>query len=204
MSKSIEIETERVDESDVPTADDETTVAQDSVENSESDVSPRQRSRRWRHAVAFGLLPGLVIALAFAAGYFKWLDSTARESQLDGIAAMRAATDNTVAMLSYKPDTIDDDLGAARDRLTGEFKDSYTSLIHDVVIPGSKQKKIAAQAKVAAAAPVSANAGHAVILLFINQTVTIGTDPPTDTASSVRVTLDKIDGQWLISQFEPI
>jgi hypothetical protein len=31
-----------------------------------------------------------------------------------------------------------------------------------------------------------------------------GNDPPTDTASSVRVTLDKIGGRWLISAFEPV
>jgi Mce-associated membrane protein len=36
------------------------------------------------------------------------------------------ATDGTAALLSCKPDTVDKDLGAARDRLTGEFKDSHT------------------------------------------------------------------------------
>ena len=35
--------------------------------------------------------------------------------------------------------------------------------------------------------------------MFVNQTITVGNDPPTDTASSVRVTLDKIGGRWLIS-----
>jgi Mce-associated membrane protein len=32
----------------------------------------------------------------------------------------------------------------------------------------------------------------------------MGNAAPTNTASSVRVTLDKIDGRWLISQFDPI
>jgi Mce-associated membrane protein len=41
-------------------------------------------------------------------------------------------------------------------------------------------------------------------LVFVNQTSIVGTDAPTDTASSVRVGLDKVDGQWLISSFEPI
>jgi len=45
------------------------------------------------------------------------------------------AEDRGIAGVIYKPDTVDTDLGAARDRLTGEFKDSYTSLTHDVVIP---------------------------------------------------------------------
>jgi Mce-associated membrane protein len=34
--------------------------------------------------------------------------------------------------------------------------------------------------------------------------VTVGQSPPTSTASSVRVTLDKVDGRWLISQFDPV
>lgn len=42
------------------------------------------------------------------------------------LESLRAATDGTAALLSYKPDMVDKDLGAARDRLTDEFKDSYT------------------------------------------------------------------------------
>ncbi len=51
---------------------------------------------------------------------------------------------------------------------------------------------------------MSASADHAEVLVFVNQTITVGNDPPTDTASSVRVTLDKIGGRWLISAFEPV
>jgi Mce-associated membrane protein len=43
-----------------------------------------------------------------------------------------------------------------------------------------------------------------VVLLFVDQTVNVGNDPPTDTASAVRITLDKRGGRWLISQFDPI
>jgi Mce-associated membrane protein len=41
-------------------------------------------------------------------------------------------------------------------------------------------------------------------LLFVDQTVKVGNDAPTDTASVVRVTLDRRGGRWLISQFDPI
>ena len=43
-----------------------------------------------------------------------------------------------------------------------------------------------------------------ILLVFVNQTTIIGTDAPTATASSVRVTLDKIGGRWLISDFTPV
>ena len=125
------------------------------------------------------------------------------DSQVTRIESVRVATDGTVALLSYKPETVEKDLGAARDRLAGNFKDSYTSLTRDVVIPGSKQKQISAVATVPAAASVSVTENHAVVLVFDNQTVVIGNDAPTDTAT-VRVTLDRIHGRWLISQFDPV
>lgn len=51
---------------------------------------------------------------------------------------------------------------------------------------------------------MSASADRAEVLVFVNQTVTVGDDPPTDTASSVRVTLDKIGGRWLSYAFESV
>ncbi|HXO11800.1 MAG TPA: hypothetical protein VN871_05485, partial [Mycobacterium sp.] len=54
------------------------------------------------------------------------------------------------------------------------------------------------------AASVRATADHAVVLLCVNQAVVVGQDASTTTASSVRVSLDKIGGRWLISQFDPV
>lgn len=155
-------------------------------------------------AVAYGVLPALALLLALGAGVLKWLHFSARDAQVAGIESVRAATDTAVAMLSYKPDTVEKDLAAARDMLTGELKDSYASLIHDVVIPASKEKQISAVATIPAAASVSASENHSVVLIFVNQTTTIGHDPPTSTASSVRVMLDQIGGRWLVSQFTPV
>jgi hypothetical protein len=59
-------------------------------------------------------------------------------------------------------------------------------------------------ATVAAAASVTADPRHAVVLVFVNQTVLVGSDAPADTTSAVRVTLDKTGGRWLVSQFDPI
>jgi Mce-associated membrane protein len=166
---------------------------------------PTERRRiRWSRVIAYGVLPGLALLLASAAGLLKWQDASVRDAQVARIESVRAATDGTIALLSYKPDTVQKDLGAARDRLTGTFLDAYTSLTHDVVIPGAKQKQISAVATVPAAVSTSATDNHAVVLLFVDQTVIVGQDAPTNTASSVRVTLDKVDGRWLISGFDPV
>ncbi len=51
---------------------------------------------------------------------------------------------------------------------------------------------------------MSATESEAVVLVFVNQTVIVGQDAPTDTASSVRVTLEKVGDRWLISKFDPV
>jgi Mce-associated membrane protein len=154
--------------------------------------------------IAYGVLPGLALLLALAAGFLKWQDNSVRDAKVVREQSVRAATDGTIALLSYRPDTVQKDLEAAQGRLTGTFLDSYKSLTRDVVIPGAEQKQISAVATVPAAASTSATENHAVVLLFVDQTVIVGKDAPTNTASSVRVTLDKVDGRWLISQFDPV
>jgi Mce-associated membrane protein len=158
----------------------------------------------WPQVLAYGVLPGLALLLAAAGGFLKWQDSSARAAQLARIESVAAAKDSTIALLSYKSDTVERDLEAAKSRLTGTFKDSYSQLINDVVIPGAKRGHISTTASVPAAASVSATANHAVTLLFVNQTAVVDKDPPTDTVSSVRVTLDKVGGRWLISGFDPV
>lgn len=159
---------------------------------------------RWSRAVAYGLLPGLVLLLTTAAGFLKWRDLSVRAVAAASSASMQAATDGTITLLSYRADTVEKDLEAARGRLTGSFLNAYTSLTNEVVIPGAKQKQISAVATVPAAATISTSSSHAVVLLFVNQTLTIGQNTPTNTASSVRVSLDKVGSRWLISGFDPV
>jgi Mce-associated membrane protein len=176
----------------------------DSHPETASEEPAQKAGFSWSRLAAFVILPVIAMLLGAAAGYLKWEDSSRRDAETARSQAVAAAKDSTVALLSYKPDTVEKDLGAARDRLTGTFLDAYTQLVNTVVIPGAKEKKISALATVPAAAPVSAKGDRAVVLLFVDQTVTVGADAPTNTTSSVRVTLDKVGGRWLISAFDPI
>lgn len=162
------------------------------------------RPPAWLRRVVFGVLPALAVVLGGAASYLQWDLSSYRDAETASKDSLAAARDAAVAILSYRADSVEQDLTAARDRLTGEFLGAYNQLVSTVVIPGAKEKKISAAAKVEAAASVSAERSRAVALLFINQTITIGRDAPTTTASSVRVTLEKIDDRWLVSGFDPV
>ncbi|ORA08097.1 hypothetical protein [Mycobacterium asiaticum] len=187
---------------------DEDLEIEDTVEDYEDGQVEPDRPRKqinWSRVFAVGVLPALALLLALAAGYFKWVAVSGAEAALARTESMRVASEDAVALLSYSPDSAEKDLGAARDRLTGDFKDSYTELTRKVVIPGAKEKRISAVAKVNAAASVSASARHAVVLLFVNQTVTIGDGgTPTDTQPVVRVVLEKVDNRWLVSHFDPV
>jgi Mce-associated membrane protein len=180
------------------------------LEDAETETVDEPETRRGKRRiarsrmVAYGVLPALALLLAPAAAYFMWVVRSADGVALARTESVRVAGEDAVALLSYKPDSVEKDLGAARERLTGDFKDAYTALTRQVVIPGAKEKHISAVAKVNAAASVSATASHAVVLLFANQTVTIGDGAPTDTQPVIRVTLDKVDGRWLVSHFDPV
>ncbi|MCV6977512.1 hypothetical protein H7J11_24000 [Mycobacterium bourgelatii] len=172
---------------------------------SETETAGEKPPIAWSRVLAYGVLPGLALVLALTAGYFRWVAVSEADAAQARSETVRIASEDAVALLSYKADTAEKELGAARERLTGDFKDAYTSLTRQVVIPGAKEKHISAVAKVNAAASVSATENHAVVLLFVNQTVTMGEGgTPTDTQPVIRVTLEKVDGKWLVSHFDPV
>lgn len=203
-------ETTTEDTTDVPT--DTTDTSDELIDSTVEEVPPSEQPEtaaqkagiNWPRVLAFGVLPALALILGAAAGFLKWQDSSVRNADVVRIESLQIAKDATVRLLSYKPDTVEQDLGSARDLLTGEFRDSYTQLINDVVIPGSKEKQISAVATVPAAASVSAEPNKAVVLVFVNQTVVVGSDAPTGTTSSVEVTMDRVGDRWLISEFDPV
>jgi len=190
----------------VPEAGDASAEGEDTETEDAKDVVSPVRKRRivWSRALVFAVLPVLALLIAVAAGFLKWQDTWVRSSGAAAIESVAAAKESTVAILSYQPDSVEKDLGTARDRLTGKFRDSYTDLVHDVVVPGAKKDHISAIATVPAAASVSATPNHAVALVYVDQTVTVGNDAPTDTASTVRVTMEKVGNRWLISSFDPV
>jgi Mce-associated membrane protein len=195
---------------DADTVDRHDATAEDFPDDGDATATtPKSTARllrpiRWSGLTVSVVLPVIALFLAGGAGYFKWQDASMRDADTARIEATRVAHDSTIALLSYESDDVDQKLGAARQLLTGQFQDSYTSLINDVVIPGAKRQQIASTAAVPAIAAVSGSAKHVVALAFVDQTITISNGAPTNTASSVRVTLDRVGDRWLISSFEPV
>ena len=147
----------------------------------------------------------LAAVLAVSGAWLMWNASERRAAAQAGEDAAQAARDCIVAIMSYQPATAQQSLAAAAaDRLTGKFLDDYTQLIKTVVAPEAVGKRITATAKVPAAAVVTADVRHAVVLAYVDQTTAVGSAAPTRANSAVRVTMDNVDGRWLISGFDPI
>jgi Mce-associated membrane protein len=156
----------------------------------------------WSRVLVYGLLPGLALLLAVAAGFLKWKDSSIRDTDIARSQSIVAARDSAVALLSFRSDNIETEVEAAQERLTGDFRNTYAQVTREVLIPHAKERHVSAAASVPAAASVSATEKHAVVLLFVDQVVTTGDAPPADASVSVRVTLDKIGDRWLVSGFD--
>jgi Mce-associated membrane protein len=164
---------------------------------------------RARRATWWIQIVGLVLAVVAAAALGGWQAVKGRELDNADSAAARQTVLDTVRsavpkLLSYTPDNVDTTLNATKSLLTGNFRDSYSSLVDSVVIPEAKQKNITAVAQVPAAAVESLTTDKASMIVFINQQVTVPPAAPTTTASSVRVGLQKINGAWLIDAFDAI
>lgn len=120
-------------------------------------------------------------------------------------SVIAAATDGTVAILSYSPDTLDRDFSSAKTRLTGDFLSYYSQFARQIIAPAAKQNSVKTTAVVLRAALSELNPNSAIVLVFVNQS-RVSKDRPdsTVTPSSVLVTLTKADGRWLISSFNPV
>ncbi|HNM85738.1 MAG TPA: twin-arginine translocation pathway signal, partial [Mycobacterium sp.] len=120
-------------------------------------------------------------------------------------AVLQQAKDATVAVLSYSPESLDKDLAAAKSHLTGDFLSYYSQFTDQVVRPAVQTKKVSTTANVVQAAVSEIHPDKAKVLVFVNQTTTSSDRAePALAASSVVVTMDKVDGKWLISAFDPV
>jgi Mce-associated membrane protein len=168
---------------------------------------PVKKRRSPSATVALAVLGVLLVA---AASVTAWLYfSQYRPNQQAGPAAaesaLQAAKDGTVALLTYAPDTLDADLDAAKSHLTGEFLTYYSQFTDQIVRPAAAEKQVETTATVVRAAVSEIHPDRATVLAFVNQTTLSAERPDPELAnSSVLISLTKVDGTWLISEFKPV
>jgi Mce-associated membrane protein len=203
-STTAEVEPTEGVEIDKPTESKE-----DSAKADTSEATGTGEVRRRLSAVP--VIPAVLVLALLAAGTLAaWLyfAKYRPDQQTDDAVAqsvVNAARDGTVALLSYKPDTLEQDFAAARSHLSGDFLNYYNDFTKQVVTPAAKSKGVTTKAQVVGAAPSELQPGSAVVLVFVNQVTTSNERPdPSAAASAVKVSLTEVNGQWLINKFDPL
>ena len=118
--------------------------------------------------------------------------------------AIQAASDGAVALLSYSYESLDRDFAKAKSHLTGDFL-AYYRKFSEQIAAGAQRGQLTATAKVIRAAVSDLRPDSAVVLVFVDQTTASKQKPePVKAASSILVTLTKVNGSWLIAKFDPV
>ncbi|WKG04063.1 twin-arginine translocation pathway signal [Mycolicibacterium sp. HK-90] len=186
------------------TTDDPIDTAHESTSQQCSPALPLpSRLRGHLGAVALTMLVALSVGSLVLVGLRYALPDRASS---DGAiqSALTAATEGTSAMLTYTPATVANDIETAKAHMTGEFLTYYEEFTGQFVEPAAKMQQVNNRATVVRAAVSEISSDRAKVLVFINQESTSKDKPqPKTTASSVLVTLSKVDDKWLISAFDP-
>ena len=157
---------------------------------------------RWR-IIALAVVTIAAMALAGAVFLFQY---SPEQQTNDAVrqAATEAAEAGAVAVLSYSPDTLDRDIANAKSHLTGNFLAYYNKFTQAILADAAQQKQVMTTAEVVEAAAADLRPDSAVVLVFVNKMTSSKRQPPRMTPATVRVTLTKVNGSWLISEFDPI
>lgn len=186
----------------------EKTSVEETVEADPASPSDGVRRARPKRRKVIAALMALLVAASLALLAGLYFSSYRPDREVDDQAAksaVAAATDGTIAILSYSPDTLDRDFDSARSRLTGDFLSYFDQFTRQILAPAAKQKSVKTSAVVLRAAVSELHPDSAVVLVFVNQSTQSADRPePTLTSSSVMVKLTKADGKWLISSFDPV
>jgi Mce-associated membrane protein len=201
------------------TRDSETTKTAEAVEGdpdaTEKQDSPaptkRPRRDRLRKLRNVRLVPVILIVLLLVSGaaatwmYFKQYKPDQQTNPDVARAVVNAASDGTVALLSYSPESLDKDFAAAKSHLAGDFLSYYNQFTQEIVAPAAKQKALKTTAHVMGAAVSELRSDSAVVLVFVDQSTTSKDKPdPSMAASNVLVSLTRVNSNWLITKFDPI
>lgn len=161
-------------------------------------------------AARFWVAITLVVLLAITGGVTAWLYFTQyKPDQATGTAAadtaLIAAKDGTVALLSYSPETLNDDFTNAKTHLTGDFLNYYNQFTEQIVTPAATKNAVKTQATVVNSAVSELHPDRAVVLVFLNQITTSSANPDGSfSTSSVKVGLSKVGESWRIAAFDPV
>lgn len=148
------------------------------------------------------VLAVLVAASGVASGLLatKVSDNTASQQERD--AAVAAAKTEIQQILSYNYKTLSADLARASADTTGQFSGEFSVMAAQMIGPQAKQQQTVTKAVVPVAAAVGSTGNQVTVLVFVDQSTTNKQQSkPQVNGSQLRVTMQKVNGRWLVEQF---
>ena len=120
-------------------------------------------------AIVFALTVTAAVSVAVLAVRMNNVHSV----EISSLAAMNSAKNRIPLVLSYDFNTIDTEFRKRADNLTGTFKSDFAELGTAVIIPAAHKDSITTEAAVAEAAVVKADENEVIVLMFLNQILTL-------------------------------
>jgi Mce-associated membrane protein len=161
------------------------------------------KARRRRATRTRGLAAAALVAVLACAGYEGWLLFQRHQKDVAAQQALAAAEKYVVTLTSVDSDTLDKHVADVLDGSTGEFNDNYAKTAsgqHSRHIAGNKVKT---HGKVVESAVKSATTNKVQVLLMVDQSVSsLAIPEPQIDRSRIKMTMQKIDGRWLVSGVE--
>lgn len=187
--------------------DDEQAVAESEAEASEpvaEDLFEADRSApgRRRRRVLMAALIAVFVALLSVSGFLGWQVWQHRQIAEAGQQAQEAAVSYAQVLTSIDSNKVDENFDQVLAGATGEFKDMYSESsmqLRQLLV----DNKASAHGVVVESAVQSAEKNRVVVLLFVDQSVTNSTVPdPRIDRSRIKMTMEKVDGQWRAAKVE--
>jgi Mce-associated membrane protein len=155
--------------------------------------------RSW---ASIGAAAGVVGGLLVGTGILGWQVWQQHQIKQASTQAQRAAVSYAQVLTSIDSNKVDENFKDVLDGATGEFKDMYSQSsveLRQLLI----ENKAAAHGVVVESAVQEASKSKAVVLLFVDQSVTNTKLPdPRIDRSRMKMTLEKVDGRWRASKVE--
>jgi Mce-associated membrane protein len=192
---------EGADSEIVSDADDDQVTATDEDDDAAADADADKNVRPPRRVLPW-LMAVLLIAAVAAAGFLGWKFWQQNQVARAGEAAQQAAVSYAQVLTSIDSNKVDENFAQVLDGATGEFKDMYSQSsmqLRQLLI----DNKATAHGVVLESAVQSAAKNKAVVLLFVDQSVsnTNVPDPRLD-RSRIKMTMELVDGRWRASKVE--
>lgn len=182
-----------------------------SVRDEKHHDEPAQRSpsaqdlkaRRGRATRIRGLTAAALVVVLACAGYEGWLLFQRHQMDVAAQQALAAAEKYVVTLTSVDSDTLDKHVADVLDGSTGEFNDNYTKTTSGQHGRQIVNNKVKTHGKVVESAVKSAATNKVQVLLMVDQSVSsLATPEPQIDRSRIKMTMQKVDGRWLVSKVE--